>query len=104
MGVPTLLALSLPLWPSPPLPPHFAVFMGGLIVFYALGVALHELGHAVVAWLLGYRVAQIRWGYGPPVFTWHSTAPPFTDVTSNSISPSSIKTLAPGRTSRASCG
>lgn len=70
MGVPTLLAFSLPLWPTQPLPLPFVVWTGGLVVFNALGVALHELGHALVAWLVGYRVAQIRWGYGPPVFTW----------------------------------
>ena len=43
-----------------------------LPLLFALGglVALHELGHLVVARLLGVRVERYTLGFGPAVFTW----------------------------------
>ncbi|MET0402509.1 MAG: M50 family metallopeptidase [Cystobacter sp.] len=41
-----------------------------LLLALGLLVALHELGHLVVARLLGIRVERYTFGFGPAVFTW----------------------------------
>ena len=38
------------------------------LVFWAIMLAVHELGHALAAWMIGWRVRQIVIGFGPALF------------------------------------
>lgn len=56
-------------WLSPILAPDVALNplvqrLGGIYLFESLLVLLHELGHAVAGLAVGYRIEQIRLGYG----------------------------------------
>jgi hypothetical protein len=61
-------------WLSPVLAPQLDVGsfqkFGGLYVLESVFVLLHELGHAVAGRLSGYRIEQIRLGYGALVSTF----------------------------------
>lgn len=64
-----LLAPAVGAWLAPVLVPDVALNpwvqrLGGLYLFESLFVLLHELGHAVAGMAFGYRVEQIRLGYG----------------------------------------
>ena len=56
-------------WLSPILAPDVALNplvqrLGGIYLFESLLVLLHELGHAAAGMAVGYRIEQIRLGYG----------------------------------------
>ena len=42
-----------------------SVFLGLYALGMGLGIAVHELGHAGIAWLVGFPVRLIRIGHGP---------------------------------------
>lgn len=44
--------------------PSWIQHVGGLYLFEALFILLHEVGHAVAGHAVGYRIEQVRLGYG----------------------------------------
>jgi tetratricopeptide (TPR) repeat protein len=49
---------------------EFPLYLLAFYLAFAFGVALHEAGHALAARAVGFRVAEIRLGRGPHVYTF----------------------------------